>query len=234
MIKTGENQIITPNHILNGAGVQQGTQLSGAFTEDVLEHVKRARRELPSQFEELKERRNKFWKALQEQYLESLRFTRDNMSNKFTRQPKVGDVCIIYSEDPRRKWRMAIILRKIQSQDGECRQCEIKTAHGVTTRAINHLYPLELQVEEDAEQEMVEVQQFRANKHKTKLVELKGKMKSEAKKDKNLNQEELNTILEKIDENEGDRVAKLNSRPRRKAALNFLERNKQMVADNAI
>lgn len=234
LIKTGENQVITPNHILNGAGVQQGTQLSGAFTEDVLEHVKRARRDLPTQFEELKERRNKFWKALQEQYLESLRFTRDNMSNKFTRQPKVGDVCIIHSEDPRRKWRMAIILRKIQSQDGECRQCEIKTAHGVTTRAIIHLYPLELQVEEDAEQEMVEVQQFRANKHKTELVELKRKMKLEAKKDKNLNQEDLSTILEKLDEDEGDRVAKLNSRPRRKAALNFLERNKQMVADNAI
>ena len=234
LIKTGENQVITPNHILNGAGVQQGTQLSGVFTEDILEHVKRARRELPRQYEEQKERRNKFWKTLQQQYLESLRFTHDKMSNKFRRQPKVGDVCIIYSEDPRCKWRMAIIMRKIQSQDGEVRQCEIKTEHGVTTRAINHLYPLELQVEEDAEQEMVEVQQFRANKHKTELRELKGKMAKEANNDESLTQEELNTILEKLDEEEVDMTERLQSRPRRKAALKFMERNKQMAADNAI
>ena len=123
---------------------------------------------------------------------------------------------------------------KIQSHDGEVKQCEIKTEHGVTTRAINHLYPLELQVEEDAEQEMVEVQQFRANKHKTELRELKGKMAMEANNDESLTQEELNTILEKLDEEEVDMNQRLQSRPRRKAALKFMERNKQMAADNAI
>lgn len=89
-------------------------------------------------------------------------------------------------------------------------------------------------MEEDAEQEMVEVQQFRANKHKTELRELKGKMAKEANNDESLTQEELNTILEKLDEEEVDMTERLQSRPRRKAALKFMERNKQMAADNAI
>ena len=156
------------------------------------------------------------------------------MSNQFLRTPKKNDICLIYAEDPRYRWKLAKILRVITSEDGQVRQCEIKTAHGTTTRATNCLFPLELHIEEDAQQDKVEVQIYRANKHKAELAEVRKKIKEVAKKDKTLSQQELDTIITKIDEEHIDLSERLQERPRRKAALAFLERNKQMASDNQI
>ena len=45
------------------------------------------------------------------------------------------------------KWRKAIILETIPSEDGLVRKCRIKTSTGQTIRAVKHLYPLEINVE---------------------------------------------------------------------------------------
>ena len=234
LVKCGQDQVITPNHILNGAPTDHGSHLSGIHTEDILEQVLQARKELPKYYEEMKKRRTEFWKALQNQYLETLRFTRDTMSNKFLRTPRVGDICILHADDPRYKWRLAVILKTIISQDGECRQCEIRTSHGVTTRATNCLFPLEIEVEEDMEQQRVETQRYRSEKHKTELKELRNKIKKVAQEDESLTRAELDTIINKMDDEETDLSQRLQNRPRRQAALRFLERNKQMAADNEI
>ena len=41
-----------------------------------------------------------------------------------------------------------VVTKVIESDDGQVRRCEVRTANGVITRAINHLYPLELVAEE--------------------------------------------------------------------------------------
>ena len=234
LVKCGQEQVITPNHILNGAAGEETSLLLGVYTDDTLERVLKVRKELPEHYQELKKRREKFWGALQMQYLESLCFTRDKMSNQFLRTPKKNDICLVYADDPRYRWKLAKILRVITSEDGEVRQCEIKTAHGTTTRATNCLFPLEIQVQEDAEQDRVEVQLYRANKHSAELTEVRNKIKEVAKQDKTLSHKELESLITKIDEEHTDLSERLQDRPRRKAALAFLERNRQMAADNDI
>ena len=234
LVKCGQDQVITPNHILNGAAGEESSMLLGIYTEDLLERVLTVRKSLPDHYQDLKNRKNKFWKALQDQYLENLRFTRDKMANQFLRTPKVGDICLIHAEDPRYRWKLARVLKVIVSQDGQCRQCEIRTAHGSTTRPVNRLFPLELQIEEDAREDKIEVQTYRAEKHKAELAELRTKLKKNAQADENLTQEELSQIISKLDEDAEKIRESLNQRPRRQAALRFLERNKQMAEDNAI
>ena len=61
--------------------------------------------------------------------------------------PKAGDVVIMHSHDPRLRWRKAIVLKPIISDDGECRRCLIKTSTGERERATSQLHPLELTAE---------------------------------------------------------------------------------------
>ena len=49
---------------------------------------------------------------------------------------------------PRIRWRKAIIIKPIASEDGEIRKCLVKTSTGQTIRATNHLHPLEINVED--------------------------------------------------------------------------------------
>ena len=111
----------------------EGANLSDPISEKVLEDVLRARRQLPEIYGQLQERQDKFWEALQTQYLETLKFTKDKMGNNFVTRAKVGDVCLIYTDQPRLKWKMAVILQLIESKDGQHRQAVIKTENGTTT-----------------------------------------------------------------------------------------------------
>ena len=53
----------------------------------------------------------------------------------------------MHSHDPRLRWKKAIVIKPIISDDGECRRCIIKTSTGIRERATNHLHPLELTAE---------------------------------------------------------------------------------------
>ena len=59
----------------------------------------------------------------------------------------MSDVCIIWQDDPRKKWKKEIILELIPSRDGKVRQCKVKIGSGVTTRAVNQLFYLEVSAE---------------------------------------------------------------------------------------
>ena len=54
----------------------------------------------------------------------------------------------MHSSDPRISWRKAIVIQLIASEDGAIRKCLVKTSTGETIRAIKHLYPLEINVED--------------------------------------------------------------------------------------
>ena len=71
------------------------------------------------------------------------------MRNNYLREPKVGDIVIIHASDPRIKWRMARILENIYSKDGNVRQCKIISENSIMTRAVNHLYSLEINADDD-------------------------------------------------------------------------------------
>ena len=66
------------------------------------------------------------------------------MGNKHNKIPKLGDICIVWQKDPRKKWGKAIITDIIYSDDGNIRECQIKMGKTITTRPVNHLYSLEV------------------------------------------------------------------------------------------
>ena len=159
-----------------------------------------------------------FWCKLQEQYLETLRFTQDKVANRFTTVPQVGDLCIVYDPDePRIRWKLAIIESKVISKDGLCRSCVVKMENTTTSRPVNHLYKLELDLEELYDQNLIDQQKERAQAHAPELEKLKNKITLEAKKS-DLPEQDINEILEKINrvpEEEGMHER----RPRRAAAI---------------
>ena len=232
LCRNNEQEILTPNHILNGCTSVQGTLLSAPTAEQVIEDVQRARKDLPATFEKIKHRRDQFWQTFQTQYLETLRFTQDRMANNFQRRPKRGDIIIIHSPDPRHKWKLGTIEQLIISADGECRQVIVRTENTVTTRSTAHCYPLELELEDANDEFLAQQQMERAQVHAGPLKELKQKMRKEAKKS-NLAKEDLESIMHKL-EDENSEAEIVGSRPRRQAAIVAAQMRQQMIEDNAL
>ena len=148
----GDNQVITPSHILGQGNPNFDTDFSGLDRAVIRGSVLREQNNLPHLFNQAQERITTFWKALWDQYISSLRFSSDRVGNKFSREPRVGDICIIWQDDPRKKWKKGMILELIPSRDNKIRQCKVKVGSKVTTRAVNQLYYLEVTAEEFAEE----------------------------------------------------------------------------------
>ena len=99
-----------------------------------------------------------FWKVWKDEYLLSLReriplYHRG--SNESHRLPKTGDVVLVKDENlPRAAWKLGKILNLIQGRDGKVRSAEVMlSGYTKISRAINHLYPLEMPLcEKEAEQ----------------------------------------------------------------------------------
>ena len=83
-------------------------------------------------------------------------------------EPEVGKVVMIHEDDMRLKWRLAIIQELIKSTDGQVRSAIVKTTlptkrielhrnlkTTLKRKAINHLYPLELNVENYRKEESI-------------------------------------------------------------------------------
>ena len=148
LIKVGEEEVITPNNILSGRD-NEDSILTVLETKEVLEEALRTKNNLPKLNQQTLQRKETFWKNFQHQYLESIKFSIDKSGHKGSGHlPKEGDLVIIHSSDPRLKWRKAIVIKPLLSEDGQIRQCLIRTSTGETTRATKHLYPLEINVED--------------------------------------------------------------------------------------
>ena len=90
----------------------------------------------------------KFWKV---EYLMSLRerlpLVHKMHKNVDHREPKEGEIVIIKEDDaPRSSWKLGKIKHLIQSRDLKIRSAEILLpSKNTIMRAVNYLYPLELQ-----------------------------------------------------------------------------------------
>ena len=112
--------------------------------ERFLEEVMISRKEIPALFKQTQLLRDKFWVGLWSQYLDKLRFSEDKMNNKYSKIPKVGEVCIIWKDGPRNSWQKGVILELLYSDDDKVRSCKVKTQHGIIIRPLNLLYSLEM------------------------------------------------------------------------------------------
>jgi len=97
------------------------------------------------------EQLNRFWEIWKRDYLLSLRATlplyHRGLRSQGSRQPKIGEVVIVKDESiTRRAWKLALIKEFIVSKDGQICSVKIELPNKqVISRAINQLYPLELQ-----------------------------------------------------------------------------------------
>ncbi|MCP3662858.1 MAG: hypothetical protein GY696_10235 [Gammaproteobacteria bacterium] len=92
---------------------------------------------------------NQFWQSWREEYLTSLRERNQYqlpMPKKIEPfQPYVGDVVQIKEDLPRGSWKLGKIQELIFSKDGQSRAAQILLpSKKILTRAIRHLYPLEI------------------------------------------------------------------------------------------
>ena len=100
-----------------------------------------------------------FWSCWRKEYLVNLReynqVQRRKMS-KNEKNPCVGDVVLLSDQIPRSQWKLAKIIELIPGKDGIVRAAQIRTSNGsILQRAIQHLYPLEIQDEESNENDEV-------------------------------------------------------------------------------
>ena len=86
------------------------------------------------------------WKRWSREYVRSLREQHRNLGRQNDQSyPKVGDVVVVKDEDqPRNRWRIAIVTRMIHGKDNVARGAVLKTGKGTLERAVQQLFPLEL------------------------------------------------------------------------------------------
>ena len=132
--------VITPNHLICGRRIELSNDSKDA------EDDRRESRSI------IKRRRftdviiDHFWSRWQHEYLEYLR----ENQRKFCKTrsmcvPKVNDVVIIYDDKlPRHLWRVGLIIKLIDGNDGKCRGAEVRLSktRSIIKRPINKLYPL--------------------------------------------------------------------------------------------
>ena len=148
LIQVGSEEVLTPMNILTGRQDNYDDTLNVLDSKEILLSASQVKNDLPRLYQDTERRLAKFWQTFQQQYLERIKFSSDTSSNKGGGlTPKVGDLVIIHSHDPRLKWRKAIVLENIESGDGQVRKCKLRTSTGQMTRALKHIYPLEINVE---------------------------------------------------------------------------------------
>ena len=67
--------------------------------------------------------------------------------SQISRQPKIGEIILVKDHNVlRRMWKLALIKQYILSKDGQIRSVIIQLLNKqLVSRAINHLFPLEIQ-----------------------------------------------------------------------------------------
>ena len=78
------------------------------------------------------------------EYLTELRRTADH--SRQGRAPEIGEIVQIQDDGHRLMWRLGIISRLHTGSDGHVRSCSVKTSHGILSRPVKSLYPLELRI----------------------------------------------------------------------------------------
>ena len=148
----GSEEVITPNNILLGRGDTDYNILETANAEEILNQALIERKLTPQMFRDTERCREVFWTRFKQQYLESIKFANKSTGETYGLTPQVGDLVIIFDDDTHKLfWSKGLIIKLLPSEDGNVRKAVVKINNIETTKAINHLYPLEARVEESIE-----------------------------------------------------------------------------------
>ena len=103
----------------------------------------------------LKNCKSAMWKRWSREYVRSLREQHRNLCRNGQSYPKIGDVVIVHDKDqPRNRWKLAIVTRLITGKDNITRGAVLKTGKGTIERAVKHLHPLELSCDRQPRQHL--------------------------------------------------------------------------------
>ena len=98
----------------------------------------------------------------QQEYLRALRERHNMEKNRNVIEPAVGDLVVIKGEERNKgKWKTGIIEQLYPGQDGIVRVVRVRGVKNQIERAVQHLYPLELQCD------MSEKTQYTMNRNQT-------------------------------------------------------------------
>ncbi|XP_028419027.1 uncharacterized protein LOC114544609 [Dendronephthya gigantea] len=101
----------------------------------------------------LKRCKQTMWNRWSREYIRSLRGQHRQTGQKCSDHPKVGDIVIVQEENqPRNRWKLAMVTRLISGRDNVTRGAVLKTGKGTLERPIQHLYPLELSCDREETQ----------------------------------------------------------------------------------
>ena len=130
-----ELPVLTPNSILH---------INPSYLPE-LEGHRIPERDLRKRAKFLLKCKQAMWDRWTREYVRSLREQHRLTGAKETPHPSLGDVVIIKEDQkPRNVWKLAVVKRLITGRDGVVRAVQLKTGNGYLERAIQHLFPLEL------------------------------------------------------------------------------------------
>ena len=127
---------LTPSHFLLGRGA--------GFQSKVLEDPGSvSSRSLTERAKVCERRVNRFWSVWRNEYLRNLPPSVRHFSSRG--KLKIGSVVVIREDNvPRMRWVTGVVTKLYPGRDGTVRSAELRTSHGLRTRAIQRLHDLEL------------------------------------------------------------------------------------------
>ncbi len=132
-IEIALNNRLTPNSILQVNCLPE------------LEPYHMKKKDLKRRAKFLRRCKEAMWNRWSREYMKSLRGQHRNTGSKGSTHPKVGEVVIVRDENqPRNRWKLAMVSRLITGRDNVTRGAVLKTGTGTLERAIQHLFHLEL------------------------------------------------------------------------------------------
>ena len=147
--------VLTPSHFLvsnRKLGLSTTDNVDYPKDEDFQPNSKDSATKLLESWKKGQQHLDSFWKFWKEEYLMSLRERLPLMHKMYKncdlREPKEGEIVIIKDDVPRSSWKLGKIMRLIPSRDYKIPSAEIQLpSKSIVKRAVNYLYPLELQVQ---------------------------------------------------------------------------------------
>ena len=102
----------------------------------------------------LKECKKKIWDRWSNEYIRGLRERHNLQHHGKTNALKIGDVMLIKGDDKNRgHWKLGIVKELITGRDGVIRGAKLRAGNAILERAVQHLYPMELQCDDALEKE---------------------------------------------------------------------------------
>ena len=130
---------LTPSHLMYGRNIGKRNILnSGELNQNP---------NPKSRVKHVKTLLEHFWNRFSSEYVTSLRErdTKRVRKSGIRTEVKVGDVMMIHKKHIARcEWPLGKVEKLVNSEDGEIRGAQLKTAEGILNRPINLLYPLEM------------------------------------------------------------------------------------------